>query len=235
MQIDKAWYQKTGLVNPLIAFYFFLAVINIIAEYHQDHNFFSYTKPFIILFLVLIYILTAKTKNKFYLVSLFLAIFSNLFLTLNGDSYPIVANGFLFLFQLSIIYVIMQKMKFPGIALCTISSLPFVTLSFLVFLVIYEKHGPVSYLFLLEAILIAFAGSLALANFLMKYNKANSHLFYGMVLLSSSQLLFILANTFTNNKLLVPLTSFSFVLGHYFLYKFVISKEKHRRKYKLVQ
>ena len=234
MKIDKVWYKKTGLVNPLIAFYFFLALINIIAEYHQDYFFIRYTKPLIILFLVIIYLVTARNKNKFYFLSLLLTIISNLFLTYQSDSFAILASVFLFLSQLAIIIVIMQKIKFPGETLLALGAFPFGIISILVALLVYDKLGLAFYLFLLQALLIVLVGGLALANFLTKYNKANAQLFYGVGVLSASQFLLVMANSFTNIKLLFPLTTMSLVIGHYLVYKFVVGQEKHRRKYKIV-
>ncbi len=235
MKKDEVWFKKSRLLNPLIAFYFFVAFIEIIAEYNRDYFFISYAKPLAIPLLMGIYLIAAKVKNRYYLVALLLAFIANLFLISESLSSVILGSLFLFLSQLIFIYIVIQKIKYPGASLMLIGSLPYACVCFLVAVLIYEKLGVEFYLFIIQAILIIFLGGLSLANYFTKYNKANSQLFTCSFLLSIGQLLIILQSSYANSGLLQALSTVFLVSGNYIFYLYVVGQEKKQKKYKIIK
>ena len=63
MKKNEVWFKKSSLLNPLIAFYFFIAFIEFIAEYNNDQFYISITKPILIPILIGIYLVSSKIKN----------------------------------------------------------------------------------------------------------------------------------------------------------------------------
>lgn len=235
MNKDEVWFKKSRLLNPLIAFYFFVAFIEIIAEYNRDYFFISYTKPLAIPLLMSIYWIAAKIKNKYYLVALVLAFIANLFLISESMSSVISGSMFLFLSQMIFIYIVIQKIKYPGSSLMLIGSLPYACVCFLVAVLIYDKLGLEFYLFMIQSLLITFFGGLSLANYFTKYNKVNSQLFTCSFLLSIAQLLIILESSYVNSGLLQALSTVFFVSGNYIFYLYVVGQEKKQKKYKIIK
>jgi len=235
MKNDEVWFKKSRLLNPLIAFYFFVAFIEIIAEYNQDYFFIRYTKPLVIPILITIYWVSAKVKNKHYLFALFLLFIANLFF-ISQTSFSMVSGTlFLFFSQLLYIYIVIQKIKYPGSSLLMISSLPYFCICILVAVLIYDATAVEFYLFIIQSILLIFFGGLSLANYFTKYNKLNSQLFVSASLLSVAQLLLILESSYSNSGMLNALSTVLLVLGNYIFYKFVLGQDLKQKKYKIIK
>jgi hypothetical protein len=150
MKNEEVWFKKSRLLNPLIAFYFFVAFIEIIAEYNQDYFFIRYTKPLVIPILIAIYWVSSRVKNKHYLFALVLLFIANLFFISETSFSIIIGTLFLFLSQLLYIYTVMQKIKYPGSNLLLISSLPYFCICILVAVLIYDAASVEFYLFIIQ-------------------------------------------------------------------------------------
>lgn len=234
MTKDEVWFKKSRLVNPLIAFYFFIAFVEIIAEYNGDQDVVKFTKPFCIPLLLFLYWITSKEHNKGYVLSLLFAIGSSVILTNESVTSLITGSVLMLLTQAAIINVIIQKVKFPKANLLLVSALPFFILCALVSVVVFQASIIQFFMFVVQTFLISFFGGLALSNYLTKYNIANTQLLLSAIFLSLSQLLVALLVAFENGGILLPLSTVFFILGHYLMYKFIRSQEKKQKRYKII-
>jgi hypothetical protein len=235
MKKDEVWFKKSRLLNPLIAFYFFVAFIEIITEYNRDYFFIKYTKPLVIPILTAIYWLSAKVKNKHYLFALLLLFIANLFIISEESASRIVGTLFLFFSQLIFIYLVMQKIKYPGSTLLLISSLPYFCICLLVAILIYDASAVEFYLFIVQSILLIFFGSLSLANYFTKNNKLNSQLFVSASFLSVAQLLVILQISYSYSGILRAFSTLFLVLGNYIFCQFILGLDKKQKNYKIIK
>lgn len=235
MKNEEVWFKKSRLLNPLIAFYFFVAFIEIIAEYNQDYFFIRYTKPLVIPILIAIYWVSAKVKNNHYLFALVLLFIANLFFISETSFSIIIGTLFLFFSQLLYIYLVIEKIKYPGLSLLLISSLPYFCICILVAVLIYDAAAVEFYLFIVQSILLIFFGGLSLANYFTKYNKLNSQLFASASILAVAQLLLILESSYSNSVILKALSTVFLVLGNYIFYQFVLAQDRKQNKYRIIK
>ena len=235
MNKDEVWFKKSRLLNPLIAFYFFAAFIEIIAEYNQDYFFIKYTKIVEIPILMIIYWISAKVKNKHYLFALLLIFFAELFIISDASSSIIIGTLFLLFSQMIYVFMVTQKIKYPGSSLLLIGSLPYFCICILVAVLIYDVVAVEFYLFIVQSILLIFFGGLSLANYFTKYNKLNSQLFASASLLFVAQLLVILQSYYSNSGMLKAFSTVFLVLGNYIFYQFVLGQDRKQKKYKIIK
>jgi hypothetical protein len=132
-------------------------------------------------------------------------------------------------------YIVMQKIKFPGSNVVIIGSLPYFCICFLIAILFSKTIGLGFFLYIIQAALIIFLGGVSLGNYLTKNNKANSQLFVSTFLLSIAQLLVVASEYyFENNGAIAALTNVFFALGNYIFYLFVLGQEKKMKKYKII-
>ena len=235
MGANAVWFKKSRVLNPLIAFYFFVAFIDIIAEYNQDYFFIGYTKPLIIPVLAAIYWVSVNVKNNHYLFALVSLFIANLFFISEASLSIIIGTLFLFFSQLLYIYIVIQKIKYPGLSILLISSLPYFCICIFVAVLIFDATAFEFYLFVIQSMLLIFFGGLSLANYFAKYNKLSSQLFVSASLLAVAQLLIILGSSYSNSGMLKALSTVFLVLGNYIFYQFVLGRDRRQKKYTFVK
>ena len=86
--------RKNGFVNGLLGIYFFMALIEVVAEYSLSTFFVLITKPFLMPLLLIMYLIKRRKPNLIYITSLLFAWLSAVFF----DVYtlPICTNWYLF-------------------------------------------------------------------------------------------------------------------------------------------
>ena len=128
----------------------------------------------------------------------------------------------------------MNKIKFPGALPMFLCSLPFLFLFIIVTIFIFNELGYNFYLFLIQGIFMVFFGGLCLANHFAKYNKSSVFLLTSTVLITFSQLLFVINVFYVNYKILQPLTMVLFLIGQYYLYLSIVLDENKHKRYKII-
>lgn len=234
MKKNEVWFKKSSLLNPLIAFYFFIAFIEFIAEYNKDQFYISITKPILIPILIGIYLVSSKIRNLYYIAALFLVWIANLYLVSNEISCIVMGSVFFLFYRIIILYLIMNKIKFPGVFPMLLGILPFLFLFIVVTIFIFNELGYNFYLFLFQGIFMMFFGGLCLANHYAKYNKSSAFLLTSTILITFSQLLFVINVFYMNYKILQPLTMVLFLIGQYYLYLSILLDENKQKRYKIV-
>ena len=128
----------------------------------------------------------------------------------------------------------MNKIKFPGALLMFLCSLPFLIFFIIDTIFIFNELGYNFYLFLIQGVFMVFFGGLSLANHLAKYNKSSAFLLTSTVLITFSQLLFVINVFYVNYKIIQPLTMVLFIIGQYYLYLSILLDEKKQKRYKII-
>jgi hypothetical protein len=234
MSKNEIWLKKSTFVSPLIAFYFFVAFIEIIAEYNNDTFFIGYTKPLTIPILIGIYLVSAKSKNIQYLLALLLVWIANVFLLSNFFSFVDLGTIFFLFSQIIVINIVIRKIKYPGSTLLLVSSLPFICLYLIAANFAYNKLGYNFYLLLFQGIIMIFFSSLCLTNYFTKVTKSSSYLLASTILLTAAQLLIMINGIAMKSQFLESLTTVFFVIGEFLLYLFVLLEDKKQKRYKIV-
>ncbi|MFN8275803.1 MAG: hypothetical protein U0X58_13110 [Flavobacteriaceae bacterium] len=68
---------KKRLIKPFIAIYFFLSLVEVLAEYYNDSFYISVSKPFLMPLLILIYYISSRRFDLYFVSSLLAAWLAN--------------------------------------------------------------------------------------------------------------------------------------------------------------
>lgn len=225
--MDKVQYlSKKKFSKLLISIYFTIAFIEIIAEFFKDNQFIWLTKPLIIPALMLFYWRMSKQPNRIFLIALFFNWVANIFFISQDYNYTIIGAYLFLVYRVSIIYLVLKMVKFPGIMPIIISALPFL-LAYLYFInLTYESIGDGIYIFVLQGILIVFLAAFALGNYIFKPNTSSILLLISTIFFTVTQFILVLKYCYLSLNIFQPLAMFLFVLGQFILVIFLLLMEK---------
>lgn len=233
MDIVK-YLSKNKASKMLISAYFIIALIEIVAEFFKDNEFIWITKPLIIPILAIFYWVKSKKPNSLFLIALFFNWIANIFFISQDYNHTII-GAYLFLgYRVAIIYLVLKKVKFPGILPLIISALPFL-LAYMYFVnLTYESIGNGIYIFVVQGILIVFLAAFALANYIFKPNTSSILLLISTAFFTVTQFILVLKYCYISLNIFQPLAMFLFVLGQFILVIFLLLLEKEPVRYEIV-
>ncbi len=219
--------------NALYSLYFFVSLIEVIAEFFNNITAIMISKPLILPILAAIYIKKSKKMNKVFVIALFFSWMANIFYINTGFKY-IAAGSFLFLiYRILIIYIVFKKIKLPSRLPMLVGCLPFLFLYLYSVSLIYDQLGNSIYLFIFQGVFLIILGGFSLGSFIMSSNNRNTLLLISTMLFTFTQFLLLLKSFYADIYIFQPLAMIMFVFAQFLLYKFMISTEKDRRKMKV--
>lgn len=230
MNLEKSIIDKNRISIFLLSSLFLISFIEIIAEFNENKLLIWVTKPFIIPFLFAYYLTLSKKLNYFFMIALLCSWAANLFFIENTFKSIIYGSIFFLIYRITIIYIVMSKVKMPNFIPLIIGSVPFIfiyaTVSFLTFVAM----GDNIYLFLIHGIFTIFLGGLSLGNYIMISNKSNFVLFVSTMLFALTQFVFVLKIYYEEANILHAFAMGMFVVGQFLLIKFIFLTEDYSDK-----
>ena len=232
--MDKVRFLSKKFSRLIISLYFIIAFIEIVAEFFRDNQFIWLTKLLIIPLLILFYWRTSKKPNPIFLIALFFNWIANIFF-ISQDYHHTMIGAYLFLvYRIAIIYIVIKKVKFPGMMPIFISALPFL-LAYMYFVnLTYESIGAGIFIFVVQGIFIVFLVAFAIGNYIFKPNTSSKLLLISTVFFTVSQFILVLKYYYISLNIFQPLAMFLFVLGQFILVIFLLRLEKEPIKYQIV-
>ncbi len=205
--------RRNGFVNGLLGIYFFMALIEIVAEYSLSTFFVLITKPFLMPLLLIMYLIKRRKPNLIYITSLLFAWLSGVFLMFTHYQFVQIGTFFSLLFFGAIVS-------------------PFL-LGYLFFIVMAnEQLENIYYLFVLQSICMIFLGGFASSGYILHPNRSNTYLFISITLFIVSQLVLILKPR-VSIHFYQPIQTMLYVFAQYIFYEYVVFEEKRRRYYEI--
>ena len=220
MNVDN--YKK-----PINILYFFLAFIEIVAEYFEYKPLIYLLKPSIPIYLMGLYWITSNSKQGIFFLSLFFSCLTNILLVPNSATmlfYGIIAFSFFRFFSIIVIFRLVRIKNYLPIM---IAMLPFLLISFYLFM---ETTIPENSFFILvlQNILISVYAGIALASYYMDDNKQNSILLISALLFVVLQFIVFIERYFLNQEYITflrPIVMTFNSLAFYSYYRYVIEAE----------
>lgn len=228
MDIDSPQGQRFAKLAT--AAFFGMAVVEIVAEYLQHSTAIRCSKPFLMPLLLLLYLLTSKTRNWIYIISLIFVWIGNISLITKSFESLIIGAIFFTLFRILIIYHLLRTVRLPGVLPMVIGCLPFLFLYLFAINLAYEDLGENFYVFALQGLFPIIFGGIALGAYVFKSNNSNTFLLISMIFFTSTQFLFVIKYFYVSITIFQPLLMLLFLAAHYGLYKFMIAEENLRHK-----
>lgn len=233
--MDTLQYLSKNKRNKLLLLaYFIIALIEIVAEFFKDSQFIWLTKPLVIPLLTVYYWRVSKEPNLFFLIALFFSWVGNIFFITQDYTHTITGAYLFLVYRVLIIYLVLKKVKFPGIMPVVIGALPFL-LAYMYFLnLTYESIGNGIYIFILQGVLIVFLAAYALGNYIFKPSSSSILLLISTVFFTVTQFILVLKYCYISLNIFQPLAMFLFVSGQFVLVRFFLQLEKKAVRYGII-
>ena len=225
-------FNKAKLLSPLKAFYFFVVLLEMIAELKKDWLLTVMTKPLIIPALLLIYWCSSKKINYVFVLSLVTIWISDMFLISNVINIITIGSVFFLTYRILISYLVFKKIKFSGYLPMIIGSLPFLFMYLFIAAFAHEKFGQSFWLFMFQGLLMVFFGGMCFGNYIIKSSRSSTFLLTSTLLFTAAQLLLVIELYYPLQTIFQTLIMFCFALGQYLLYKFILLEESRNRRHK---
>lgn len=149
--------------EKLFILLFFIATIAyIIASVTNDYDMIYFTKPFIVISLLIHYVFVDKGRNIIFIAALFAAYFGDLFFSIKTEFPYIIAMGCFLLYSLFIMVIVSTKMKFIEFKKLLLFSIPFLIIIFFLVFVFFNNKGSMLGLFYVNAFAVVLLGSFSL-------------------------------------------------------------------------
>jgi hypothetical protein len=209
----------------IVQIYFALTALLVICELFNYKQILLIFKPMLIPLLIVLYFLTSSKKNVMYILALAFALLSNIFFLSDAPIYLVYGIiAFMAYRILSIIVVVRLVDKILWLPFI-IATLPFLFIFSCLINLTLTSDMPSFYPTIINGLLIAALAGIALSNYVMNDNKANSWLAISTLLFIVLVFLFMIQNYYLANIAFKPMSAFIFAFAHYTFYKFVIEAE----------
>jgi len=222
-------FSKRKIVKPLIALYFFVALLDVIVEYFRDAFYIVMFKPLLMPLLISVYYFSSIKPNRFFIAALVSIWMSNLFFITNSIDYTIIAAIFFLIYRILIIYFTHTVIPFPGKEKIAVASIPFLILYFTLGIFIYKEMNHIYFHYVLLSIFMIYFGGYCLAVYLIKEKKTNLYLLMSTLLFTLIHILIIFKIYFSKTAFIQSLVMTLFVIAQYQLLLFVLLEEKKRK------
>jgi hypothetical protein len=235
-QLSRIWYgpkeQRTEML--LTAFYFLVALIEIVAEYYKNIFLIYSFKPMLLVILACLYWKTTPKTNYVYLGALLFSWLANFFF-ISHDFKDIFIGALLFsIYRILSIYIVIRHIKLPGAFPIVVGCVPFLFIYMYLVNLTYEAIGEGLVIFITQCILISFLGGLSVANYVLRSNKASTMLLMSTLFFAITQFIFVIRIYYINVNIFQPLAMALFVIGQYMFYKFLVLAEERRSRSRIM-
>jgi len=223
---------ENNTIKIISFFYFFNAIVEVVAETFSNETIIFITKPLIPLLLMVLYFYTSKSNCKLFYVIMSFSLLTNIFFVPNNAEslfYGVITYTIHRIFLLILIFRIVKIKDYIPFLLATLP------LGFIFFYLFAASDVPENsyYLIFFHNLIAAVLGGVAISSYVMNDNKQNSYLLISVLLFLGLQLVIYIEKYYlveSHSYILRPLAMTLNILAFYIFYKFVIISEKNQTK-----
>lgn len=185
------------------------------------------SKPFLITTLVIVYLVSVKKPNFWFVSALFFSFWGDVLLLFKEQFFVFGLASFLVahLLYIKITTRFIKKVNFKKIAL--------VSLPFLIFLISFlyllgDDLGGMKYPVIIYGIVISTFGSVALLNYIQEKSTSNLWLFLGAIIFITSDSLIAINRFYAPKEIYQLLIMLTYIVAQYLICKAIIAKTTHQ-------
>ncbi|SCX88556.1 lysoplasmalogenase family protein [Flavobacterium caeni] len=186
-------------------------------------------KPMLIPTLMLWYWLTSTKRNAIYLLALLFALASNVFLLSDETKFLVYGIVSFMVYRILTIVLVVRLVQSILWLPFIVATLPFLFIFSCLINLTLTPEMPSFYPTIINGLLIAALAGIALSNYVLNDNKANSWLAISTLLFIVLVFLFMIQHYYLANMAFKPMSAILFAFAHYTFYRFVIESEKRKR------
>ncbi len=220
--------NRTTLINGITAAYFVIAMTEIMAELFSYKPVIVVVKPLMPILLMVLYWFSSDTKNPLFFLAISFSVITNILFIPNDQRMLFFGIIAFMIHRIVILYYIFKLVKITDYIPVAIATIPFLLVFF--YLLASSEVPENSFLLLvIQNILIAIFGGIALSNYIMHDNKKNSWLLICGLLFVALQFIVFIEKYYLSGlspaifrPIAMGLNAFAF----YTFYEFVSAIEK---------
>lgn len=213
--------------NFIAKIYFAIAAILVVSEFFSFKDIILFFKPLLIPTLIGLYLLTSTKKNGYYIAALVFALLSNVFFIPESQNFLVYGIIAFMVYRILSIIVVVRLVDKILLLPFIIATLPFLFIFSCLINLTMTSDSPSFYPTIINGLLIAALAGIALSNYVMNDNKANSWLAISTLLFIVLVFLFMIEKYYLSNIAFKPMSAFIFAVGHFTFYKFVMEAEQN--------
>jgi len=208
-----------------ISVYYGITLLLVVAELYKASTLVLVFKPLLIPCLFLLYLISSNSKSTWYIISLMLALGSNIFFISTNQKWMLFGILFFLLYRIaSIITIIKISKKIDWLPL-SLATIPFLFIFSWMINIMIPLSNPSFYPSVLNAIFISIFCGMGLSHYILNDNKQNSWLLISTLLFTFLVFLFLFENFYLSNSAFKPLSALVFSTAHFAFFKFMIEAE----------
>ncbi|GAA4041113.1 hypothetical protein [Flavobacterium chungnamense] len=221
---------ENNTIKIISFFYFFNAIVEVVAETFSHETIIFITKPLIPILLMVLYFYSSKSNCKLFYVIMSFSLLTNIFFVPNNAEslfYGVIAYTIHRIFLLILIFKIVKIKDYIPFFLATLP------LGFIFFYLFAASDVPENsyYLIFFHNLIAAVLGGVAISSYVMNDSKQNSYLLISVLLFLGLQLVIYIEKYYlveSHSYILRPLAMSLNILAFYMFYQFVVVSEKNQ-------
>lgn len=226
----KIFAKETNLEKTIIALYFAVATVEVIAELFSYKPFVFVFKPLISIVLMLLYWNTSNQRNPLFFVTILFSLITNVFFIYDTETMLFLGLIAFFVHRLMMIYYIIKLIKLKDFIPLLIGMIPFMFFFFYLLSITSELTARSYGILIIQNILISIIAGMTLSHYVMNNGKKDTPWFFIFGLLSVTQYFIVFIEKYYLSDLspvsFRPLAMILNTAVYYAFYKFVVAIER---------
>jgi len=219
----------TKQTKRILASIFFLTVVifHLYGLFYNNIMLAFYTKPFLMISLVIVYLTSIKSASFWYVSALFFSFWGDVLLLFKASLFVYGLASFLIahIFFIKITAGFLQKFSLKQVV---ISSSPFVIFLFGLLYLIQDNLGEMRIPVVIYGIIISSFGAVALLNYINKKTRANRVLFLGAIIFIASDSMIAIDKFYKSQEIYSVSIMITYILAQYLICKAIMVKTSHQ-------
>jgi uncharacterized membrane protein YhhN len=214
---------KQTKINIASIFFLIVSVLTIYAGYVEDQGIEMVTKPLLTTSLVVLYLLSVKKPNFWYVSALFFAFWGDVLLLFQDQFFIYGLSSFL----LSHVLLITVSSKFlpqTSISKTLTHSIPFLAILGWLMYTLYPNLGELFIPVLVYGVVISVFGVVAFLIYSEKRTTENTWLFLGAIIFIASDSILAINKFYESTEILANAIMITYILAQYLICRAMIAK-----------
>jgi uncharacterized membrane protein YhhN len=182
-------------------------------------------KPLILVSLILLYITSAVSINKLYVLALICSFFGDVFLMYKGEKYFIIGLISFLIAHLIFIKIVTIKLQKTTISKIITSIIPFLLLFIGLIYFLKDNLSELLIPVIIYGLTISTFGVLAMLNYLITKNNISLLMFLGAVIFISSDSILAINKFYYSTKIMEVLIMATYIAAQFLIYKSMTKTE----------
>lgn len=220
--------KLTSLPKILIILYFINLFIYSISSLIGVKTLEDFSWAIRIPILVVLYFVTSKKRESFYVIALLLYQLASIFFKFETPTTFIYATIFSVFYKVCLVALVLDLVTKKDKLAFSIASVPFFIFYLYIIQIVFESIGDVYYVWIINAFLTSFIGGVAIINYLNNSDKKSFWLLISGILFVVQIGAFFINKFYIKNESIYQIVILTYAISHFTFYKFLILKEQEK-------